>query len=101
MTTSVDKLIDGFPTPTLTRIVGMLDYESIKVVNDKLTGNAFGVCTNLGCGTVGYSRLTLTPTVYTTFSAVLFVAPPLQPWSPGCDPSRLNFHPNLRYQLRF
>ena len=40
----------------------MPDYEAIKVLNDELTGNAFGVRTNLGCGTVGYSRLTLTPT---------------------------------------
>ena len=76
MTTSVEKVIDGFATPTLTSIIGMPDYESIKVVNDELTGNAFGVCTNLGCGTVGYSRLTLTPAVYATISATPFVAPP-------------------------
>ena len=76
MTTSVKKVIDGFATPTLTSIIGMPEYESIKVVNDELTGNAFGVCTNLGCGTVGYSRLTLTPAVYATISATPFVAPP-------------------------
>ena len=75
MTTSVEKVIDGFATPTLTRIIGMPDYESIKVMNDELTGNAFGVNTNLGCGTVGYSRLTLSPAVYATISATPFVAP--------------------------
>ena len=76
MTASVEKLIDGFNTPTLTKIVGMTDYEAIKVVNDKLTGNAYDIRTNLGCGTVGYSRLTLTPAVYDNISTVAFIAPP-------------------------
>ena len=75
MSTSVDKLIDGFATPILTKIVGMPDYEAIKVVNDELTGNAFGVRTNLGCGTVGYSRLTLTPPVYANISIAAFIEP--------------------------
>ena len=100
MTTSVEKVIDGFATPTLTSIVGMPDYESIKLVNDELTGNAFGVRTNLGCGTVGYSRLTLTPTVYATLSAVPFVAPP-QSRSPGCDTSRPDSDSNHGSQPRF
>ena len=76
MTTLVGKIIDEFATPTLTKIVGMPDYEAIKIINDELTGNTFGVCTNLDCGTVGYSRLTLTPTVYANISVVGFAAPP-------------------------
>ena len=76
MSTSVDKLIDGMSTPVLTKIVGMPDYDSVKVMNDELTGNAFSIQTNLGCGTVGYSRLTLTPAVFATISATAFIAPP-------------------------
>ena len=76
MSTSVDKLIDGMPTPVLTKIVGMPDYDSVKEMNDELTGNAFTIQTNLGCGTVGYSRLTLTPAVFANISITAFIAPP-------------------------
>ena len=76
MTTSVDKLIDGFTNPVLTRIVGMPDYESIETLNDELTANAYIVQISLGCGTVGYSRLTLTPAVYSTLSIAAWISPP-------------------------
>ena len=54
----------------------MPDYDSVKEMNDELTGNAFTIQTNLGCGTVGYSRLTLTPAVFANISITAFVAPP-------------------------
>ena len=99
MTTSVDKLIDGFATPTLASIIGMPDYEAIKVLNDELTGNAFGVRTNLGCGTVGFSRLTLTPTVYADISVAPFVAPP-NPGVQAVIPANSTY-PNLRSKPYF
>ena len=76
MSTSVDKLIYGMPTPVLTKIVGIPNYDSIKEINDKLTGNAFAIQFNLGCGTVGYSRLTLNPAVFINISITAFVALP-------------------------
>ena len=63
MTTSVEKVIDGIATPTLTKIVAMPDYKSIKLINDELTGNVYGIQTNLEYSTVGYSHLTLTPEI--------------------------------------
>ena len=51
----IDILIGSMPFLILTKIVGLPDYESIKIVNDELTGNAVVITTNLGCGTVGYA----------------------------------------------
>ena len=55
MVSTVDKLINSIPHPVLTKIQGVPTYESIKIFNDKLTGNAVTIATNLGCGTVGYA----------------------------------------------
>lgn len=74
--TSIEKLIDGFPTPTLTKIAGIPNYESVKQINDELTANAYGIQTNLGCGTVGYARLTLPPATYATISIAAWIPPP-------------------------
>ena len=52
------------------------DYDSIKEIKDELTSNAFTIQTNLGCGTVRYSRLTLNPAVFSNISITLLVAPP-------------------------
>lgn len=76
MASSVDKLIEGMPTPTVTKIIGSPDYESLKVVNDELTANGYSVQTNLGCGTVGYARLTLQPATYATISIAAWIPPP-------------------------
>ena len=78
MSKSIDKLIDGMPYPTLTKITGTPGYDPIKTINNELTANAYSVQTNLGCGTVGYARLTLTPGVYATISIAAWI-PPLNP----------------------
>ena len=61
MTSTVDKLINSMPHPVLTKIQGVPTYDSINICNNKLTGNAITIATNLGCGTVGYAQLALTP----------------------------------------
>ena len=76
MASSIEKLIDGMPTPTLTKIIGIPNYESVKQINDELTANAYGIQTNLGCGTVGYARLTLLPATYATISNAPWIPPP-------------------------
>ena len=76
MASSIEKLIDGMPTPTLTTIIGIPNYESVKTINDELTANAYSIQTNLGCGTVGYARLTLLPATYATISIAPWVSPP-------------------------
>ena len=61
MSKSIDKLIDGIPYPTLTKIIGTTGYDPIKTVNNELTANAYSIQTNLGCGTVGYACMTPNP----------------------------------------
>ena len=76
MASSIEKIIDGMPTPTLTKIIGSPNYEAIKQINDELTANAYSIQTNLGCGTVGYARLTLLPATYATISIAAWIPPP-------------------------
>ena len=76
MASSIEKIIDGMPTPALTKIIGIPNYESVKQINDELTANAYSIQTNLGCGTVGYARLTLLPATYATISIVPWIPPP-------------------------
>ena len=63
MSLSIGKLVDGMPHPVLTRIAGVPDYEVNNIVNSNLIGNTVTVPTNLSCGIVGYTCLTLAPTI--------------------------------------
>ena len=76
MSMSVDKIIDGMPNPILTKITGTPSYDPIKTINNELTSNAYDIQTNLGCGTIGYAQLTLTPNVYATISIKPWNSPP-------------------------
>ena len=53
MPTSNDKIMDDFPFPTISPIVGTPTYHTISEVNLKLNSNASSVQSNLGCGTLG------------------------------------------------
>ena len=75
MATSIDNLIDGMPTLILTKILGTPNYESVKQINDELTANAYSIQTNLGCGTVGYARLTVLRATYATISIATWIPP--------------------------
>ena len=75
MPTAIDKIVDGFPFPTIPPIVGTPTYNTIAEVNLKLNSNSVSVQSNLGCGTLGLLQLTLSPTVYNTLSATHFIVP--------------------------
>ena len=75
MPSSIEKIVDGFPFPTIDPIIGTTDYESIADFHLKLNSNAVSVQSNLGCGTLGLLFLTVSPAVYTTLSTTVFVLP--------------------------
>ena len=73
--TSVEKVIESFPIPVLTRISGQLTYEKLREVNKELNANAASVASARGGGAHGHLALTVSPTVYATLSATPFTAP--------------------------
>ena len=80
MPSTIDKIVEGFPFPTIDPIIGEPNYEKIAEVHLKLNSNAASVQSNLGCGTLGLLYLTLKPAVYATVAAnnTPFV-PPVNP----------------------
>ena len=79
---TVDKIIDSFPFPTLPNITGEPDYETLSELHTKLNANAASVQTNLGGGTLGHLWLTLKPEVYSTLTNTPFQPPE----NPGSQP---------------
>ena len=75
MPTAIDKIADGFTFPTIPPTIGTPTYYTIAKVNLKLNSNSASVQSNLGCGTLGLIQLTVSPTVYNTFSSVTFIVP--------------------------
>ena len=53
MPSLIEKIVDGFPFPTINPIVGTPDYKSIADIHLKLNSNAASVKSNIGCGTLG------------------------------------------------
>ena len=70
------------PHPILTKIHGVPTGKSIKTCNNELTGNAVLIATNLGCGTVGYAQLTLSPAAYANLTPTRWASPT----NPGSQP---------------
>ena len=75
MPSSIKKIVEGFPFPTIDPIVRRPDYESIEDIHLKLNLNAASVQSNLGCGILGLLFLTVSPAVYVTLSTSAFVLP--------------------------
>ena len=50
-------------------------YPPIHKIHQYLSSNAAPIQSNLGCGTMGLIYLTISPTVYATLSATLFIPP--------------------------
>ena len=75
--TTVEKYIETFPIPTLSRITGTPTYESVKVLNEELNANATSIVTTRGGGAHGCLALTISPAVYATLSETAFVIPVL------------------------
>ena len=59
MLTAIDKIVDGFPLPTIDPIIGTPTYNTIAENNLKLNSNAASVQSNLVCDTLGLLRLTV------------------------------------------
>ena len=73
MPSSIEKIVDGFPFPTINPIIGTPYYESISDIQLKLNYNFASVQSNLGCGTLGLLFLTVLPAVCATLSTTTFV----------------------------
>ena len=71
----IDKIVEGFPHPTITPIIGIPTYESLAEIYIKLNSNAASVHSELGNGALGLLALTVKPAVYATLAGVRFVAP--------------------------
>ena len=83
MTSSTDKIVESFPYPTISPIIGQPGYDTIAEVHLQLNANAASVQSHLGDGALGLLYLTVTPAVYNTLSLVEFIPPP----NPGADPT--------------
>ena len=100
MPTAIDKIMDGFPFPTIPPIVGTPTYNTIAEVNLKLNSNSASVQSNLGCGTLGLLQLTASPDVYNTLYSTPFIVPvkpgsvPIIPANSTCAQTT-----ELRYDL--
>ena len=73
MPTAINKIVDGFPFPTIPPIVGTPTYNTIAEVNLKLNSNAASFQSNLGCGTLSLLQLTVSPAVYNNFSSTALI----------------------------
>ena len=73
---SADKIIEGFPHPIITPIVGQPAFDTLKELKLLLRTNAASVISHLGNGALGLLWLVVSNTVYNTLSATLFVPPP-------------------------
>ena len=76
MPSSLDKIIESFPHPTILLIVGQPTYKTLDEIHLKLNTNATSVHSHLGNGQLGLLYLKVLPDVYNTQSAISFVPPP-------------------------
>ena len=75
MPAAINKIVDGFPFPTIPPFVGNPTYNTIAEINLKLNSNFASVQSNLGCSTLGLLQLTVSPAVYNTLSVTAFFVP--------------------------
>ena len=72
---TADKIIEGFPHPTVPPIVGQPAFDTLKGLKLLLSTNAASVISHLGNGALGLLWLVVSNTVYNTLSAAPFVPP--------------------------
>ena len=86
-TIDINKIIIGFPRPTVDPIIGLPSYDTIKDLHVQLNANTASVFNNLGYGQHDFLRLTVSDAQYNSVSAIPFV----QSMNPGLTaPSDLN-----------
>ena len=76
--TSVERIKDAFPHPTVEPIIGQPGYDTIKPLHQKLSADAASIISHLGNGRLCLIYLTVITPVYNTLSAVAFI-PPVNP----------------------
>ena len=75
MLTTITKIVENFPFPQLSPIIGQPTYDSLAKLHLKLNANAASFHSNLGDGLLGLLFLAMYPAVYDTLSDIAF--PPL------------------------
>ena len=75
MASSVEKIVENFPYPTLTPITGVPDFETLSELHTQANSNSSSVQSNLGGGHHGLLALTLEPAVLNPLTGVVFVTP--------------------------
>ena len=74
MPTAINKIVDNFPFPPISPIVGSPNYETIAKIHLRFHSNAVSVQYNLVCDTLRLLHLTVIATMYATISATAFIA---------------------------
>ena len=72
---TVNKILDGFPFPTMALIVRQPNFKNISELHTKLNSSAESFQSNLGNGVLGLLYLTFSLTVYTTLLSTAFFVP--------------------------
>ena len=73
---TAERILENFPHPIISRIVGQPNYETLAEVHLKLNTNAASIHENIGNGKLGLMFLTVKPQVHATMSSgVLFMLP--------------------------
>ena len=70
---SIDKMVENFPYPTLTPVTGVTDYESLAELHTQSNCNSSSIQSNLGGGSHGLLALTLEPSVLKNLTTTPFV----------------------------
>ena len=83
MPSALEKIVESFPHPTVSQIVGHPSYETIAELQLKLNTNAASIYSHLGNGRLGLLFLTVKPAVYNTQYTVTFYPPT----NPGQTPT--------------
>ena len=79
MTTIIKKIIvEGFPYPTISKIIGLPTYKTISDTHEMLNTNSSSIQSNLGGGSHGNLSLTVTNAVFNTLLSSLLT--PVQNW---------------------
>ena len=75
MSSTVKKIVENFPFPTILPIIGEPNYDTIAKVHFKLSANSASVQSNLGDGNIGLLYLTVSPAVYNNLCVTDFIPP--------------------------
>ena len=79
---TVDKVLESFPHPTPTKVIGPPDYEQLNTLNEELCENAAALPSAVGNGANGYLYLVLKPAVMATIDPA--------PQNPPTNPTNVN-----------